>query len=110
MSESEIKVGDRFLVEVEVRDVPRGDITANISIGGHYDGYPIRQSVLLAGKRIEPALKVGDKVRFKSPNCHDSWTRTILAVDGEEAWIKHYDGIKYRGRITVRLSDLERVP
>lgn len=108
MSESEIKVGDKFLVEVEV--VTLGHIGKDFMLvrgplSETYGTNAMHRDQLLASKRIEPALKVGDKVRTLTVS--DTWTGVIVAIHAEHAWVEWQ---AWSGKYPIYpLSSLERV-
>ena len=97
----EIRVGDRFLVEVEVTKIygsARDRRAICLPTGAHvHDTNDIATSTLLASKRLPRTIKVGDRVR--TPN---GFLSTVLAIDEDHAWMKYGDG--WRG--TWSIADL----
>jgi len=99
MSNDVIRVGDRFLVEVEVTKNGACDLyaVARPTAGNDGDKVVIGRNILLAGKRLPRPLKVGDRVRV-----HYGAPVTIKAIDGSDAWVMTEDG----GRFTTELNFL----
>ena len=106
MSESKIRVGDKFLVEVEV--VTLGHIGKDFMLvrgplSETYGTNTIHREQLLLSKRIEPPLKAGDEVRMRGVQ----GVYTILHIHLNcMAWLIGDSG----GYCSSNLSDLERVP
>lgn len=78
----------------------RGVVNQVLSDGIHLDGiwFALRDIV-----HVDPRpLKVGDRVRIGAGGAR----ALVLAVDGDEAWLKSDVG----NRATYRTSGLERVP
>lgn len=87
----DIRVGDRFLVEVEVRTVAKnGDIHVIMPIDELASwAIPVPTDVLRAAKRLPRQIKVGDKVR----TTNDGWrgVAEVIALQGEFAWLRDSD-------------------
>lgn len=116
----DIRVGDRFLVEVEVvEDNPGADYVGVKSPGGVGRAAAPR-GVLLAAKRLSRAVKVGDKVRIHPDSVQDyrnegwgdddlSATWTVLALDSFDppgaALVRSFGATMFR-RDWAEVSDL----
>jgi len=110
MSNDVIRVGDRFLVEVEVKSTPVSKswqhlravaIPYNDNGPWHVD---LPEGCLLAGKRLPRPLKVGDRVRpFRSSDGHMIFR--IIGIDGDAAWLR-LDDLSSSHRREELLSDL----
>ena len=101
MSNDVIRVGDRFLVEVEVDSLtqlnPAHAPCTLCMIGSADYLVTLPDRILLAGKRLPRPLKVGDLARV-----HYGAPVTIKAIDGSDAWVMTEDG----GRFTTELNFL----
>lgn len=80
---TDIRVGDRFLIEVTVSRLIDDDL-AQIDHPGGEDGV-MAVSILTAGKRLPRAIRVGDRVRVKD---RPAAPGTCLAIDEGTAWLK----------------------
>lgn len=79
----DIKAGDRFLVEVEVKGEPvYGPYP--VKVKGGVLGASITLDVLLAAKRLPRALKVGDRVRYETTGMIGN----IVAIADGLAWVR----------------------
>ena len=102
MTEREIRVGDRYLIEVEVAGTSSSE--PRFRLGGDDPGQLsswVSTKILRAGKLIEKPLQVGDRVRLRCGGTEGE----IKALEGKVAWVKwpgHY--------MTEALCDLERAP
>ena len=98
-----IKVGDRFLVEVEVTPSNRAGAEWKLVVAeGRREPVPVPRAWLAASKRLPRALKVGDRVRVRRVVSATGTPGAILAADDDEAWVKWDTG----GHSTWSLSDL----
>lgn len=86
----EIKVGDRFLVPVEVQ-ITRPD-TTTVVLRDAFGGRPLvvmglNTKFLSTCTRLPPEIGVGDEVRYGGGD-----PMTVRAVIGGFAWLKRFDG------------------
>lgn len=86
----EIGVGDRFLIEVEVAELPRPSIDpcCEVHITGTGDEYDLTIPIhaLLSGNRLPRQIKVGDRVTgypHNAPRGVSKWR--VVAIDGDLA-------------------------
>lgn len=102
----EIRVGDRFLVEVEVTKIygsARDRRAICLPTGAHvHDTNDIATSTLLASKRLPRTIKVGDRVRERFGDCEVAGIGVVVAIDGTVAWTLYDSGV----RRSPPLSDL----
>lgn len=84
----DIRVGDRFLVEVEVTgiDNPRSVATRVQGIDSGKATW-FTTSELRAGKRLQRAIKVGDRVRYLGATSFPPGIDTVIAIHGDLAWV-----------------------
>lgn len=93
----EIRVGDRFLVEVNVvEDTGYRHFRAVVAGFEHNATQLYTADELRASKRLPRTIKVGDRVKAGLS------TAIILALDGNEAWLRFSTG----SRSTWPTSDL----
>lgn len=100
----EIRVGDRFLVEVEVRDPCKGYDRVEVVVQGQCFTYIWRPALIL-GKRLPRSIKVGDEVLEKFRDPHVVGVGTVIAIDDTVAWVLYDNGV----RRSPSLSDLTLV-
>jgi len=100
----EIRVGDRFEITVEVRS--RADARPNqpyhCKISGRNIWLPI--DMILSGRRLPRALKVGDRVTIKNPPFPPPPKGTVEWTDGIDALVRWFDGAA--GLEVETLSDI----
>lgn len=98
------KKGDRLRVEFEAEVVEvdnDGDLWFAASNPIAQGLFSTTMQSLAQIERIEPPLKVGDRVH-SNPGHRPG---TVMGIDGEAAWVRH-DAGAYQ---TFHLSDLERI-
>lgn len=82
---TDIRVGDRFLIEVEVTRETTGGGLFDVRFATGDLGC-LGQKELLAGKRLPRAIRVGDRVQHRYPNGSKA-VGPVLAINGEYAWV-----------------------
>jgi hypothetical protein len=103
--ERPIQVGDRYQIEVEVRDQLSDFGFYLVTVVPHRT-FELTAAELRAGKFLPRPLKVGDRVRWGS----GGGAGTIIAVSEPtaEAWCLYKEGNGITG--IFDLSDLQRIP
>lgn len=86
--EETISVGDRFLIEVEIRTLAKNAFGVEVRGDDGAFGAFLHPDFLLSGKRLPRALKVGDKTTYTGVDhrlrVQGPWA--ITAIYGEWAW------------------------
>jgi hypothetical protein len=89
---TDIRVGDRFLIEVEVVDGRDDTWRACACVPAVGIGALVPALWLLNGKRLPRAIRVGDRVGVPAPPPEPRGTReagwNVVALDGEWAWCR----------------------
>ena len=102
---SKLRKGDRVLVEMVVGPPPPnlGAWAETVVLAGVAAemARPIPLSAIR--EELPRPLEAGDRVRLPNPMFHQ--VGVLLAIDGEECWVRWDDG----ARNTQDLSDLQRV-
>lgn len=95
----EIKVGDRFWLEVTVTQENGRTTTCNAGDGK--DTIEVFTATLRSAQRLPPEIGVGDEVRTRfTPG-------VVKAIDGEVAWLR--STISDKSYFSANLSDLTLV-